>query len=149
MKSNVVQHQTDISADIKLSDGIIKLCQRGDEFYTHAISLVDDYKLQRILRGQSTAYKRMLIRLTSQQGSTSADNTSNKLLNPYMEVEALLEQQAISLAISALIKLEQQVLAQVKHAVKQARHPHLTCQLAEGAAWLQISCDAMQSLHTP
>lgn len=149
MKSNVVQHQTDISADIKLSEGIITLCQRGDEFYTHAISLVDDYNLQRILRVQSSVYKRLLIRLSLPQDYPSTGNITNQQVNPYAQVETLLEQHVISVAIAALIEIEQQVLTQLKRAVKQAHHPHLTCQLAEGTAWLQISCDAMQSLHNP
>lgn len=148
MKSNVVQHQTDISADIKLSEGIIALCQRGDEFYTRAITLVDDYNLQRILRVQSSVYKRLLIRLSLPQNYPSTGNITNQQVNPYAQVETLLEQHAIYLAIATLLKIEQQMLTRLKRAVKQAHNPHLTCQLAEGAAWLQISYDAMRSLHT-
>jgi len=39
------------------------------------------------------------------------------------------------------------VLTQMKQAVRQAHQPQLANQLAEGAAWLQISCDGMSSLN--
>lgn len=146
MESNAMQHQ----ADIQLTNEMIKLCQEGEAFYTQAISLVDDYNLKRIFVTQASLHQRLLMGFIPQrQYGISPIPYDTQSLTPqltYAQTENLLRRHHIPQAIARLIEVEQRVLARLKLAVRQAHHPRLTSQLAEGAAWLQISCDEMASL---
>lgn len=149
MKSNVVQHQTDIRADISLIDEIIKLNQEGLTFYNQAMTYVEDYNLKRIFSTKANIHQRMLTRFEQLRplSSEPLHGLSHTIPVTYTQATKLLHQCHISQAMAALVVIEQQVLTQMKQAVRQAHQPQLANQLAEGAAWLQISCDGMNSLN--
>lgn len=149
MKSNVVQHQTDIRADIMLIDEIIKLNQEGLTFYNQARRYVEDYNLKRVFSAKANIHQRMLTRF--EQLRRLADEPINGLSHTvsvtYTQATELLQQCQISQAMTALVDIEQQVLIQIKQAVRQAHQPQLANQLAEGAAWLQMSYDGTGLLN--
>lgn len=149
MKSNVVQHQTDIRADISLIDEIIKLNQEGLTFYNQAMTYVEDYNLKRIFSTKANIHQRMLTRFEQLRplSSEPLHGLSHTIPATYTQATKLLQQCHMAQAMAALVAIEQQVLIQMKQAVRQAHQPQLANQLAEGAAWLQISCDGMSSLN--
>ncbi|GIU14210.1 glutamyl-tRNA reductase [Shewanella glacialipiscicola] len=154
MKSNVVQHQTDINADIMLIDEIVASSQHSLRFYTHAITVIDDYNLKRIFSMQINIYQRILALLAPPQRRIMLSNTAHLALpeygghtqhTTYVQAQILLQQDCWHKGVAHLIELEQCRLVQLKHAVKQVYQPHIAQKLADSAAWLQSSCDEMIS----
>ncbi|PTA49683.1 glutamyl-tRNA reductase [Shewanella morhuae] len=155
MKSNVVQHQTDINTDITLIDEVVASSQHSLAFYTQAITAIDDYKLKRIFSMQINIYQRILALLTSPQQHMVLSSTAQQTLSArarqtqkhatYTQAQTLLHQEYFYEGVAHLIDIEQGRLTVLKQAVKQAYQPHTAQNLAESAAWLQSSCDEMTS----
>ncbi|ESE40802.1 glutamyl-tRNA reductase [Shewanella decolorationis] len=147
MTSNVAQHQTELSADIKLVNELIELTQTGVDFYTRANTTVDDYSLKRIFIAQIKTYQGMLARFKQllaqslqQMGPNSVPPSQTR---PYADVDALLIKQQLADALVVLCELERQRLNHLKQLIKKANHPRLISQLAEDIAWLQIHLDTL------
>lgn len=147
MTSNVAQHQTELSADIKLVNELIELTQTGVDFYTRANNTVDDYSLKRIFIAQINTYQGMLARfrqllaLSLQRVGLQPMAPSDT--KPYAEVDTLLIKQQLANALTVLCELERQRLNHLKQLLKKANHPRLISQLAEDIAWLQIHLDTL------
>ncbi|MGR6501593.1 hypothetical protein [Shewanella sp. Koi 1] len=147
MTSNVAQHQTELSADIKLVNELIELTQTGVDFYTRANTTVDDYSLKRIFiaqiktyQGMQARFKQLLAQTLQQMGQHSVPPSQTR---PYADVDALLIKQQLADALAVLCELERQRLNHLKQLIKKANHPRLISQLAEDIAWLQIHLDTL------
>ena len=147
MTSNVAQHQTELSADIKLVNELIELTQTGVDFYTRANTTVDDYSLKRIFiaqiktyQGMQARFKQQLAQKLQQMGQHSVPPSQTR---PYADVDALLIKQQLADALAVLCELERQRLNHLKQLIKKANHPRLISQLAEDIAWLQIHLDTL------
>lgn len=147
MTSNVAQHQTELSADIKLVNELIELTQTGVDFYTRANTSVDDYSLKRIFIAQIKTYQRMQARFRQLLAQTlqreSPHSAPPSQTRPYADVDALLIKQQLADALVVLCELERQRLNHLKQLIKKANHPRLISQLAEDIAWLQIHLDTL------
>ncbi|QDZ91688.1 hypothetical protein D0436_15155 [Shewanella decolorationis] len=147
MTSNVAQHQTELSADIKLVNELIELTQTGVDFYTRANTIVDDYSLKRIFIAQIKTYQGMLARfkqlLAQSLQQMSPNSVPPSQTRPYADVDALLIKQQLADALVVLCELERQRLNHLKQLIKKANHPRLISQLAEDIAWLQIHLDTL------
>ncbi|MDH0449446.1 hypothetical protein [Shewanella sp. GD04112] len=147
MTSNVAQHQTELSADIKLVNELIELTQTGVDFYTRANTTVDDYSLKRIFIAQIKTYQGMLARfkqlLAQSLQQMSPNSVPPSQTRPYADVDALLIKQQLADALVVLCELERQRLNHLKQLIKKANHPRLISQLAEDIAWLQIHLDTL------
>lgn len=147
MTSNVAQHQTELSADIKLVNELIELTQTGVDFYTRANTTVDDYSLKRIFIAQIKTYQGMLARfkqlLTQSLQQMGQHSVPPSQTRPYADVDALLIKQQLADALAVLCELECQRLNHLKQLIKKANHPRLISQLAEDIAWLQIHLDTL------
>lgn len=147
MTSNVAQHQTELSADIKLVNELIELTQTGVDFYTRANTTVDDYSLKRIFIAQIKTYQGMLARfkqlLAQSLQQMSPNSVPPSQTRPYADVDALLLKQQLADALVVLCELERQRLNHLKQLIKKANHPRLISQLAEDIAWLQIHLDTL------
>lgn len=151
MTSNVAQHQTELSADIKLVNELIELTQTGVDFYTRANTTVDDYSLKRIFISQINTYQGMLARfrqlLAQSLQYIGPHSVPPSQTRPYADVDALLIKQQLADALTVLCELERQRLNHLKQLIKKANHPRLISQLAEDIAWLQIHLDTLH-LHS-
>ncbi|MFB2732357.1 hypothetical protein [Shewanella mangrovisoli] len=147
MTSNVAQHQTELSADIKLVNELIELTQTGVDFYTRANTSVDDYSLKRIFIAQIKTYQGMQARFRQLLAQTLQRESPHSMLpsqtRPYADVDALLIKQQLADALVVLSELERQRLNHLKQLIKKANHPRLISQLAEDIAWLQIHLDTL------
>ncbi|MFB2778660.1 hypothetical protein ACE017_05780 [Shewanella mangrovisoli] len=147
MTSNVAQHQTELSADIKLVNELIELTQTGVDFYTRANTSVDDYSLKRIFIAQIKTYQGMQARFRQLLAQTlqreSPHSVQPSQTRPYADVDALLIKQQLADALAVLCELERQRLSHLKQLIKKANHPRLISQLAEDIAWLQIHLDTL------
>ncbi|MFB2802775.1 hypothetical protein [Shewanella seohaensis] len=151
MTSNVAQHQTELSADIKLVNELIELTQTGVDFYTRANTTVDDYSLKRIFIAQIKTYRGMLARFRQLLAQTlqqmgphiGPHSVPSSQTRPYADVDALLIKQQLADALAVLCELERQRLNHLKQLIKKANHPRLISQLAEDIAWLQIHLDTL------
>lgn len=147
MTSNVAQHQTELSADIKLVNQLIELTQTGVDFYTRANTTVDDYSLKRIFIAQINTYQGMLARfrqlLAQSLQYIGPHSVPPSQTRPYADVDALLIKQQLADALVVLCELERQRLNHLKQLIKKANHPRLISQLAEDIAWLQIHLDTL------
>ncbi|MFB2680457.1 hypothetical protein [Shewanella mangrovisoli] len=147
MTSNVAQHQTELSADIKLVNELIELTQTGVDFYTRANTSVDDYSLKRIFIAQIKTYQGMQARFRQLLAQTlqreSPHSVPPSQTRPYADVDALLIKQQLADALVVLCELERQRLSHLKQLIKKANHPRLISQLAEDIAWLQIHLDTL------
>ncbi|MFB2660364.1 hypothetical protein [Shewanella mangrovisoli] len=147
MTSNVAQHQTELSADIKLVNELIELTQTGVDFYTRANTSVDDYSLKRIFIAQIKTYQGMQARFRQLLAQTlqreSPHSAPPSQTRPYADVDALLIKQQLADALVVLCELERQRLNHLKQLIKKANHPRLISQLAEDIAWLQIHLDTL------
>ncbi|MFG0454813.1 hypothetical protein [Shewanella mangrovisoli] len=147
MTSNVAQHQTELSVDIKLVNELIELTQTGVDFYTRANASVDDYSLKRIFIAQIKTYQGMQARFRQLLAQTlqreSPHSVPPSQTRPYADVDALLIKQQLADALGVLCELERQRLNHLKQLIKKANHPRLISQLAEDIAWLQIHLDTL------
>lgn len=151
-QSQQVIHQ---ETDLWLLNEAIDLCQAGQQFYTQAAKLTDDYNIKRIFSHMADIRKGMLSRLTVifrqtqpryPQVIEGVDTLTPSLIPYYAEAEKAIEQKCLARAVKLLILAEQYVLTRLKLVAKRASSQLVTRQLAEGIAWLQISCDSMKSL---
>ncbi|AZG71417.1 glutamyl-tRNA reductase [Shewanella livingstonensis] len=153
MKSYTRDEQ--VESDVWLLHEAIDLCQEGEQFYAQATLEADDYNIKRVFIHMSDIRKCMLSRLTpllnvvkpSQvrpiESKTFYQQSSYKY---YAKAELLIHEQPLQQVIAVLVETEQQVLTQLKHAAKKTNNQRVAGQLAEGIAWLQMSCDTMKSL---
>ena len=151
-QSNGVMHG---GADLWLLNEAIDLCQAGQQFYSQATKGADDYNIKRIFNHMAEIRKGMLSRLTAlfkqvepryPQTIESVDALRPSLGSYYAKAEKAMEQKHVDKAIKILIDIEKYVLNRLKLVAKCASSQQVTRQLAEGIAWLQISCDSMKNL---
>ncbi|MCT8988348.1 glutamyl-tRNA reductase [Shewanella phaeophyticola] len=151
-QSHSVTHD---GSDLWLLNEAIDLCQAGQQFYAQATKGVIDYNIKRIFSHMAEVRKGMLSRLTAlfkqvepryPQVIDSIDHLTPPLSPYYAEAEKAIAQNRMTKAIKVLITAEQYVLSRLKLAAKRANSQRVTRQLAEGIAWLQISCDSMKNL---
>jgi len=107
MTSNVAQHQTELSADIKLVNELIELTQTGVDFYTRANTTVDDYSLKRIFIAQINTYQGMLARfrqlLAQSLQYIGPHSVPPSQTRPYADVDALLIKQQLADALPRIL----------------------------------------------
>ncbi|WP_350432034.1 hypothetical protein ABIS04_18745 [Shewanella sp. H8] len=151
-QSKEVMHD---GTDLWLLNEAIDLCQAGQQFYAQATKGIDDYNIKRIFGHMAEVRKGILRRLTAlfkqvepryPQTIESIETLRPSLRPYYAEAEKAIEQKRVAKAIKVLITAEQYVLSRLKLAAKRASSQQVIRQLAEGIAWLQISCDSMKNL---
>ena len=151
-RSNEAVHD---GSDLWLLNEAIDLCQAGQLFYSQATKGAIDYNIKRIFGHMAEVRKGMLSRLTAlfkqvepryPRVVDSIGHLTPPLSPYYAEAEKAMAQNRMTKAIKVLIAAEQYVLSRLKLAAKRANSQRVTRQLAEGIAWLQISCDSMKNL---
>lgn len=138
-------------SDVWLLNDIIDLCQEGQVFYCQAKESVADYNLKRIFSRMAAIHSRMLtelIPLFSQEKQVPIifNRAVIDIKPTYVTVYHAVTHQHTSQTIIVILKTERQALMRLKLAVKQANSQRVAHQLAEGTAWLQITCDQLTAL---
>jgi hypothetical protein len=146
-----------VESDVWLLHEAINLCQEGEQFYAQATLGADDYNIKRIFIHMADIRKSMLRRLTPlltmvrsslvrpMDSKTFHQQSSYKY---YAKAEQLIQEKPLAEVIAVLVETEQQVLVHLKQAARKTKNQHVASQLAEGIAWLQMSCDTMKNLST-
>lgn len=138
-------------SDVWLLNDIIDLCQEGQVFYCKASESVADYNLKRIFFRMAAIRSRMLAELIplfckEKQVPILFNRAINDIHPSYVKVYHAVTHQQTAQAIHVILEIELQALIHLKRAVKQANSQRVAQQLAEGTAWLQITCDQLTAL---
>lgn len=138
-------------SDVWLLNDIIDLCQEGQVFYCQAKESVVDYNLKRIFSQMAAIHTRMLTELVplfcqEKQVPIIFSQSSNDIKPTYVTGYYAVTHQRTAQAIPVILATELQALTHFKLAVKQANSQQVARQLAEGTAWLQITCDQLTAL---
>ncbi|ABE56981.1 hypothetical protein Sden_3708 [Shewanella denitrificans OS217] len=138
-------------SDMWLLNDIIDLCQEGQVFYFQAKESVADYNLKRIFSRMAVIRRRMLADLIplfnlEKQVPIIFDRAVNDINPTYVAAYDSVTHLHTEQAIMVILKMERLVLMRLKLAVKQANSQRVALQLADGTAWLQITCDQLTAL---
>ncbi|MEH6734619.1 MAG: hypothetical protein V7690_08240 [Shewanella sp.] len=153
MKSFTRDEQAE--SDVWLLHEAIDLCREGQQFYAQATLGTDDYNIKRIFIRMADIRKCMLDRLTplfsvvrTSQARPIDSQTYHQQSSHrhYAKAEQVIQHKPLPQAIALLVETEQQVLAHLKQTARKTKNQRVASQLAEGIAWLQMSCDTMKNL---
>ncbi|MBB1440880.1 glutamyl-tRNA reductase, partial [Shewanella sp. SG41-4] len=142
-------------SDVWLLHEAIDLCQEGQQFYAQATLGADDYNIKRTFIHMAKIRKCMLEHLTplfslvrSSQARPIDSRTYHQQSSRrhYAKAEQVIQDKPLPQVIAVLVETEQQVLVDLKQAARKAKNQRVASQLAEGIAWLQMSCDNMNKL---
>ena len=142
-------------SDVWLLHEAIDLCQEGQQFYVQATLGTDDYNIKRIFIHMADIRKCMLDRLTplfsvvrSSQARPIDSQTYHQQSSHrhYAKAEQVIQHKPLPQVIAVLVETEQQVLVHLKQTARKTKNQRVASQLAEGIAWLQMSCDTMKNL---
>jgi hypothetical protein len=148
----VVHDYSSYRSDAWLLNDMIDLYQEGQLFYCQATKTADDYNLKRVFSQMAVIRRRMLVELIPLFRQEKYEPLlCHRLILEHkpIYVKALHEvtQQQKVQAIRVLLDTELRTLKCLKMAVKQANSQQVAYKLAEGTAWLQMTCDQLIELE--